>query len=64
MIHVLCFKDRTNKINWHGCIATDVYGLIVVNFEIFSFLTVFIIKDLHTSVRLNTDKRENNRGHL
>jgi len=43
-------------INWHGCIATDMDGSIGVHSEIFSFLSVYIVKDLHTSVRLSTDK--------
>jgi hypothetical protein len=48
--YVLYLAVRTNKINWHGCIATDVDGSIGINFEILSFLSVYIVKALHTSV--------------
>ena len=41
--------------NWHGCIATDVDGLIVVNSTIPSFPSVYIVGDLHTSMRLRAD---------
>jgi len=45
-------------INWHGCIATDVDGSIVVNSAILPFLSVYITNTFYTSVRLHTERRK------